>query len=186
MNFTNNLVSNLLRDVKRCSFGACFRLIKNMMLNISGLSGVPKCEKCLYCACGHKFIAHMNILRACGIVGTLKSDHMNASCSHGNDYMGTWEQYGNVGTTYGKDNMGWQANIIARYRGNYTVFHVGLLNTHRVHLFLVLHIELEISTWSSIYNTSHWIGQQTFKKILSLSLRSSQVHHVDNIGTISM
>ena len=64
----------------------------NTILNISGLSGVPKCEKCLYCAYWNKFIAHMNILWACGNVGTLKSDHMNVVCSHRNVYIGMWEQ----------------------------------------------------------------------------------------------
>jgi hypothetical protein len=56
-------------------------------------------------------------------------------------HMGTstWEQLyesvgttcGNVGTTYGNDSVGWQANMIAENCGNYTIFHVGLLNMHR-------------------------------------------------------
>ena len=45
----------------------------------------------LFGAYGNIFIAHMNILWACGNVETLKSEHMNVVYSYGNVYMGTWE-----------------------------------------------------------------------------------------------
>ena len=75
-------------------------------------------------------------------------------------------------------------------------------NTHLIHFFLVLYIELAILTWSLICHTSLWIGQQEMSPIWqvwntynaymfvsqhqSLPLRSSWVHRDNNIGTISM
>ena len=88
-------------------------------------------------------------------VGTHDCLLLTWECLHVNVWMTTWEQpynsvgtSGNVGTTYGNDSVGWQANMIVENRGNYTIFHVGMLNMHRVHLFLVLHIEkFAILTW---------------------------------------
>ena len=152
----------------------------NTTLNILGRSGAPKCEKCSIVHSGANLLHTWTYY---GLVGMWEHwsrntwmlvAHMGTSTyQHGNDYMGTQERLyesvgttcGNVGTTYGNDNVEWQANMIVENRGNYTVFHVGMLNMHRVHLFLVLYIELAILTWSIIYNTSHWIGQQTLKKI---------------------
>jgi hypothetical protein len=125
-------------------------------------------------------------------VGTRECQLLTWLRLHGNMITSTWEcgnvgtTYGNIWTTYRNVSVGWQADMIARNCVMCTVFHVGMLNMHRVHLFLVLHIELAILSWSLIYNILHWTGQQTLYIFPSFSLRSSRVKRVDNIGTTSM
>ena len=80
------------------------------------------------------------------------------ACEHGNTSMGTWGHLHRICTD----------------------FHIHLLNTHRVHLFLALHIILTILIWCWIYNTLYWTSQQTLKIICSLPLKTSRIHHVND------
>lgn len=137
-----------------------------------GTFGSPKYGKYMYCA--HE---HITSLGECGNieVGTHECP------------LVTWERlHGNIGTSahwIGNVCMGTWEHSLEFVRMD---FHVHLLNTRRVHLFLALHIKFAILTWCWIYNTPYWTGQQTLKIIFSLPLRTSWIHRVNDIGTINM
>jgi hypothetical protein len=107
--------------------------VENTILNISGLSGVPKCEIWTFWGHGNIFIAPRNTQLACRNVGTIKLDHVNARCTRGNLCMGTYNVnvgtlYGNVRTLYG--NMGTLYGNVGTLYGNVSA-HCGNVGTRR-------------------------------------------------------